>query len=390
MGAMRAGLALAGLVRLLEYSGEGRWLLWARGHLENAQTGPIDPTLLDAYGGIGSFNDLVLDPVNGHALERMQVPWANRLLAVLGERVYQLACERTDERFEAAWVHPPDPPIEGWRCLVCGHGEITDYDVEWWIARVLVPAHVADSTLEDAPGLVDVILSGQVIGATESRADVMARASVSGLHVAYRDDAMRPCPACGSADTAAYRWIFAGGGLHPAEDNLEIRAPGHRYRSDCSPAAVAGVIESVGSARVAPGLWELADKPPEELLHAQTDVMEALRGLEGSTYLTGREDREDREDMEQIADRDGWQQAADDTWLIPESAPTHVMLQAYLDEGAWQMYVAPSPAGAGDLPDLFKGDPASHAGAIARLGIVALIDAYDSTEWRVAVVLSRD
>ena len=201
----RAELALAALVRLLEHSGEGRWLLWARRHLEKARAGSIDATVLDAYGGPGSFNDLTLDPENGHALERTQVPWANRLLAVLGERVYQLACERTDERFEAAWVHPVDPPVEGWRCLICGHGEITDYDLEWWVARILVPAHVADSTLADGPALIATILSGQLIGAAESRADVMARASASGVHVAYRDDVMRPCTACASGDTVAYR-----------------------------------------------------------------------------------------------------------------------------------------------------------------------------------------
>ena len=253
----RAVLALAALVRLLEHCGEGRWLLWARRHLEKAQATSIEATVLDAYGGPSSFNELTLDPVNGHALERMQVPWANRLLAVLGERVYQLAYERTDERFEAAWVRLVDPPVEGWRCLVCGHAEISDYDIEWWVARILVPAHVADSTLADGPELIATLLSGQVMGAAESRADVMARASASGVHVAYRDDVMRPCPGCGSGDTDVYRWIFAGGGLHPAEDNVELRGPQHRYREERSTAELAGVLTTHGSSLEAAGLWEL-------------------------------------------------------------------------------------------------------------------------------------
>jgi hypothetical protein len=378
----RSELTLAALVRLLEHCGEGRWLLWARRHLERAQTDSIDPTVLDAYGGSGSFNDLTLDPVNGHALERMQVPWANRLLTVLGERIYQLAYERTDERFEAAWVHPPDPPVEGWRCLVCGHGEISDYDLEWWVARILVPAHVADSTLADGPDLIATMLSGQVIGAAESRADVMARASASTVHVVYRDDVMRPCTACGSGDTVVYRWIFAGGGLHPADDNPELRAPDYRYRPRTSPDVVASILDTHGCTHVTPELWELADKPLGDLLDAQTDAIDAVRGLEGSTYLTidG--------DLERVAHRDGWKSAGEHTWLLPESAPTRVTLQAYLDEGSWQMYKAPSPAGAGDLPDLFNGYPASLSESLARLGIVALIDAWhDSTEWRVAVVL---
>jgi len=389
----RAELALAALVRLLEHCGEGRWLLWARRHLERARADAIDPTVLDAYGGPGSFNDLTLDPENGHALERMQVPWANRLLAVLGERVYQLAYERTDERFAAAWVHPPDPPIEGWRCLACGHGEISDYDLEWWIARILVPAHLADSTLADGPELIDTMLSGQVVGATESRGDVMARASASGVHVAYRDDVMRPCAACGSGDTTVYRWIFAGGGLHPTEDNIELRGPDYRYRASTSPTVVASVLDEHGFALVAPQLWELTDeqhddlldKPHQDLLDAQTDVVEALRGLDGSTYLTI------DEDMERVAHRDGWKSAGKHTWLLPKSAPTHVMLQAHLDGGSWRMYKAADPVGESDLPDLFDGDPAALPGSLTRLHVVALIDAWrDNAEWRVAVASSSE
>ena len=68
----RAVLALAALVRLLEHCGEGRRLLWARRHLEKAQATSIEATVLDAYGGPGSFNELTLDPVTGHALARMQ------------------------------------------------------------------------------------------------------------------------------------------------------------------------------------------------------------------------------------------------------------------------------------------------------------------------------
>ncbi len=382
----RAELALAGLVRLLEHSGEGRWLLWARRHLERARVGSIDATVLDAYGGSGSFNDLVLDPENGHALERMQVPWANRLLTVLGERVYQLAYERTDERFEASWVHPPDPTVEGWRCLACGHREITDYDIEWWVARILVPAHVADSTLAQGAGLIATLLSGQVLGAAESRGDLMARANASGVPIAYRDGAMRPCPQCGSSDTAVYRWIFAGGGIHPGEDNVELRTPGHRYRSPTTAEALSAVLAVHGGARVGPGLWEVADKTGDELLDAQTDIMEALRGLGTSTYLTIYAET-NYDEMELVAQREAWTNVADHTWLIPDSMPTPVMMQAYLEQGAWQMYVAPAPVGASDLPDLFKGDHASHAEAIGRLAIVAMIDAWhDNTEWRVAVV----
>jgi uncharacterized protein DUF6966 len=379
----RAELALAGLVRLLEHCGEARWLKWARGHLNTTRESGLSPTLLDAYGGVGSFNDLILDPANGHALEQTEVPWANRLLAVLGERLYQLAVEITDERFAAEWVHPADPPIEGWRCLACGHSEIPDYDIEWWAARILVPASVADSTLEDPDELVATLLSGQVIGAAESRADVMSRATASGLQVAFTDGIMRPCTSCGSGDTARYRWIFAGGGLHPAEDNLELRKPGHEYRSETDTKMVGAAMQEEGAKGVAEHMWHLGPTPHEQLLDAQTKIMEAVRGLAGSTYLAIYEELE-------RTDQDGWQEVAEHTWLIPESMSSRATLENHLETGVWQMYVADSPVPETHLPDLFKFDSAEVATRLSELGVSAMIDAWhDNTEWRVAIALSE-
>lgn len=378
----RAEKALAGLVRLLEHSGEARWLKWARGHLNTTRASGLSPTVLDAYGGIGSFNDLILDPANGHALEQQEVPWANRLLAVLGERIYQLAVEITDERFSANWVHPADPPIEGWRCLVCGHGEISDQDIEWWAARILVPASVGDATLEDPAELVATLLSGQVIGAAESRADIMTRATASGVLIAFRDGDMRPCSACGSEDTTRYRWVFAGGGIHPAEDNAELRPEGHSYRPSSEPAVLLLEVEQHGAKAVADGLWHLGPMPNDALLDAQTAVMEVVRGLPGNTYVTSHEERES-------AEAEGWERVAEHTWLLPPSMPSRASLHGYFETGVWQMYVAEGPVEASDLPDLFKFDSNEGAKRLAGLGITALIDAWhDNTEWRVAIALS--
>jgi hypothetical protein len=378
----RAEKALAGLVRLLEHSGEARWLKWARDHLKTTLVSGLSPTVLDAYGGMGSFNDLILDPANGHALEQQEVPWANRLLAVLGERIYQLAVEITDERFSADWVHPADPPIEGSRCLFCGHGEISDQDIEWWAARILVPASVADSTLEDPGGLVATLLSGQVTGAAESRADVIARATASGVQIAFRDGDMRPCSACGNADTARYRWVFAGGGLHPTEDNVELREKGHSYRPSLEPAAFRAGLKPQGAEVIAEGVWHLGPKPQDALLDAQIEIMEALRGLPGNIYVTSQEEPEP-------AEVEGWQRIGEHTWLVPPSMSSRVSLQLYLEAGAWQMYVADTPVKASDLPDLFKFDSDEGPKELAEVGVLALIDAWhDNTAWRVAIALS--
>jgi hypothetical protein len=45
--------------------------------------------LVDAYAGMGSFNDLVIHPVNGHRVEAERVNSVNIKLASLRSRMYE-------------------------------------------------------------------------------------------------------------------------------------------------------------------------------------------------------------------------------------------------------------------------------------------------------------
>jgi ADP-ribose pyrophosphatase YjhB (NUDIX family) len=85
--------AMAGLVALLEAADERHWAGWFRADLHRLAAG--DPSAIDhvlrAFGGMGSFNDLVLCPVNGHRVTDEAVPEVNRHLDSLGTRVYAAA-----------------------------------------------------------------------------------------------------------------------------------------------------------------------------------------------------------------------------------------------------------------------------------------------------------
>ncbi|MDR7253982.1 hypothetical protein J2X46_002972 [Nocardioides sp. BE266] len=59
---------LADAVRLLEGVGEQHWAAWLRGDLRRLRRGDgfAIEHLLSAYGGMGSINDVLISPHNGH------------------------------------------------------------------------------------------------------------------------------------------------------------------------------------------------------------------------------------------------------------------------------------------------------------------------------------
>ena len=61
---------LAELVTLLRDVGEDHWAAWMESDRARIADGQPDGLthLLSAYGGMGSFNDLVIHPANGHDL----------------------------------------------------------------------------------------------------------------------------------------------------------------------------------------------------------------------------------------------------------------------------------------------------------------------------------
>jgi hypothetical protein len=79
--------ALEDTLVLLDSAGEPFWASKIRGAL-----GSIDrDEILSWYGGMGSFNDLLIATINGHRLKRDQESVTNARLAELRTQVYELA-----------------------------------------------------------------------------------------------------------------------------------------------------------------------------------------------------------------------------------------------------------------------------------------------------------
>ena len=76
------------LVDLLRRFGEDHWADWIAADREAIEGGDrrgLDH-FLSAFGGMGSLNDLLIDPLNGHAVAADEVEAVNELLSrLLGE-----------------------------------------------------------------------------------------------------------------------------------------------------------------------------------------------------------------------------------------------------------------------------------------------------------------
>ncbi|WP_368497714.1 hypothetical protein [Herbiconiux sp. A18JL235] len=80
--------SLRDLSVLLRAVGETPWADRCAQAAERVAAGGDPAEVRRLFGGMGSLNDLVIHPVNGHAVADGQVDRINRALAGLRERIY--------------------------------------------------------------------------------------------------------------------------------------------------------------------------------------------------------------------------------------------------------------------------------------------------------------
>jgi hypothetical protein len=116
--------------------------------------------------------------------------------------------------------------LQGWRCLDCGHSEVTRGDIEWATAQALLPRKILRACeTQTLYKLVRKVLAVDVAGAEKLRNEVLTAARASGIAVKRREGWMRPCPKCRRKDTAVFRWNVLScpqARCVPADDNLPL------------------------------------------------------------------------------------------------------------------------------------------------------------------------
>jgi len=96
-GVIRAELLpiLAEMLLILERVGEEHWRVWVlerRAEIESWDEQGVR-RLLGGYGGMGSFNDIVIHPLNGHSLALDEVAATNDRFDRLRSEAYRHAQE---------------------------------------------------------------------------------------------------------------------------------------------------------------------------------------------------------------------------------------------------------------------------------------------------------
>ena len=84
---------LRDLIALLDTYNEEHWSRWFGTSLRHIEAGDGYGLqhLLGAYGGMGSFNDLVIHPANGHPIDPRDVDAVNNQQRALGAAVWSRA-----------------------------------------------------------------------------------------------------------------------------------------------------------------------------------------------------------------------------------------------------------------------------------------------------------
>lgn len=246
--------ALHATERFLRQVGELHWADWLREDIAVWQRSGDVSHHRRAYGGMGSFNDVVICQGNQHHVSAEQEPWANSLLQWLKAILFHLSghpreIPTADTLRMAVGRHTPSlsafvggdratddlrgfagAPIKvsGARCLKCGYAEISPHGIDSAIADEIIPELLFQACARGAlADIVDQVLRMDVPGLAKRREQLQAAASASAIHVIERKGWMRTCPDCGADDMAVYRWANVGGNaatFSPTPDNLSLRS----------------------------------------------------------------------------------------------------------------------------------------------------------------------
>lgn len=246
--------SLLAMEYFLNEVGEEHWLKWIRTDLEAWRSTKSTSHHFSAYGGMGSFNDVVINHKNIHSISagtESTETWADVIFTwlkslcyfcaknpnkeyTLSELTKQIGSQDPALSAFIGGENAPDEmrgqcesnhPIQGWRCLECGYGEISESDIHYYLARTIVPIKLLQAcTSNILIPTIKNLLNGTIDKSSPLFLGVKQSITQADIKIINRDGWMRPCPSCNSDDTVVYRWHHSKDGLVAGEDNLPIKS----------------------------------------------------------------------------------------------------------------------------------------------------------------------
>ncbi len=211
--------ALNAMHDLLDALGERHWRAWIAQDIDEWESRKSVRHHLLAYGGMGSFNDIVFEDV-----------WLGTLFDDLKSACYHFAHHPTgkpDVRALERSMGSVGFELSGWRCLACGESVISRRGIDYFIARRVIRQRIlAEAERTRLREFVESVARSRPSDPVLTPERVADWAHRSGLHIRDSNDWLRPCPSCGSDDTAVYRWLLVDEDGHrfvPSHENLPLR-----------------------------------------------------------------------------------------------------------------------------------------------------------------------
>ena len=222
--------ALAGLIELLRLVDDG-WRRVLERHRDKWNRTRDVRSHLGVYGGMGSFNDVLLTAANGHRVSRVQEGWVNACFVALKSACW-VAASRISSPDREAGEGAADTSrfeLQGWVCRQCGQRYIDRYWLQdaaarrW--ARQAIPEAIASRQgaavarrayhFDEDPDCL------AHLRALEMAADALGHPSVP-------DDfnfMESHCARCGQRDWAVFHWDVLDGPLALLESPSNLRVP---------------------------------------------------------------------------------------------------------------------------------------------------------------------
>lgn len=209
------------LTQILQEENYDHWAKWMQEDLKLWETDESVEHHLHAYGGMGSFNDVVIGGNNNEGI------WKGHIFGYLQTLAYSLAKSDSLEVILKGILNRNNTnEISGWRCRNCGDARMTDRDINIFIAYYFIPKffvnYVQENRLNEVIDIFKLIDSEEVI---DKKAEIKSLIQRANIILNPDDNWLWICPKCGSSEVCAYRWNTTEDDrkLIEGDDNLEIK-----------------------------------------------------------------------------------------------------------------------------------------------------------------------
>lgn len=194
------------------------WANWMTEDIENWEKTKSTEHHIRAYGGMGSFNDVVIGNQDSAGL------WQGRVFGMLQSLAYGLANGDALEDIIAR-INAISIQISGWRCQDCGAARINAIDIERFVCASILPEifvnYLKNNELSKILDTNKLILSEEVSNKKITIEQLIRQANIE---IASDNTWLWTCPKCGGSKVCSYHWEVLNNAAQiiESDDNLEI------------------------------------------------------------------------------------------------------------------------------------------------------------------------